>query len=508
MANTVIQIKRSQTTSLPGSLSYGELAYSFQSGKLFLGDISGNAIAIGGNTYNQIIDAATSSNISGTLVKRDASGNFSASAITADLYGNANTASKWETARTFGLDGDVSGQTIIDGSSNANTTVTFNTVNSDVGTWGGTTQIPVFTVNEKGLVTAAANVAVATTLNIIGDSGTDAIDLLSDTLTLEGGDGITTFANNTSDTIVFDVDNTVLRTFGDQSRTGSLTLVGNLTVTGNTEFVGNTTYVNVESYEVSDPLIYLAANNYYSDAVAIGFAANYFDGTNQLHTGLFRSPQSNTYHLFTGVTDELDNVNDVTPSANGFTIATLVANIESANVSNLLTAIDPSDGGTGIRSYTTGDILYASGSTTLSKLSDVSLGNVLLSGGTGSAPSYGKVGLTTHIEGVLGISNGGTNSIATPTAGAIAYGNGTSYLFNTAGNSGEALISGGNGTPTFGVLGLTGGGLGFDTITANTVIFANGTNSIGKTNVPNDGNVLQFAAATGVQFGMLDGGNF
>jgi hypothetical protein len=55
MANTIIQIKRSQSTALPTSLQYGELAYSFQSGKLFLGDILGNAVAIGGNTYNQML---------------------------------------------------------------------------------------------------------------------------------------------------------------------------------------------------------------------------------------------------------------------------------------------------------------------------------------------------------------------------------------------------------------------------------------------------------------------
>jgi len=67
-------------------------------------------------------------------------------------------------------------------------------------------------------------------------------------------------------------------------------------------------------------------------------------------------------------------------------------------------------GGTGQSSYTIGDILFASTSTALSKLVNVATGNVLLSGGVGVAPSYGKVGLTTHISGVLPISNGGTGS--------------------------------------------------------------------------------------------------
>jgi hypothetical protein len=504
MANTIIQIKRSQSTALPPSLQYGELAYSFQSGKLFLGDNLGNAIAIGGNTYNQIIDSATSLNTSNALVKRNASGDFAASAITASLYGNANTASRWATARTFGLDGDVSGQTSIDGSANANTTVTLKDVNSNVGTWGGVTNIPVFTVNSKGLVTAASNVAVSTALSIAGDSGSDSISLLNDTLTFVGGDGITSAV--TANTASFAVDATVLRTTGDQSKTGNFTIIGNLNVSGNTSFTGNTSYIDIEHYSVTDPLIYLAANNYYSDIVAIGFAGNYFDGTNELHTGLFRAPQSNTYYLFTGVTDELSANNEISPSSNGFTTATLVSNIEQGRVSNLTAAISVTDGGTGLRQVATGDILYANNTNSLTRLAAVSQGNVIISGTT---PSYGKVGLTTHIEGILGISNGGTNSIATPSAGAIAYGNGSSYLFNTPGTSGQSVISGGTGAPTFGTLDLRGGGLGFTTANTNSVTYYSGSgNLMSSTNTPSDGYVLQYATTAGVHFGGLDGGNF
>jgi hypothetical protein len=67
-------------------------------------------------------------------------------------------------------------------------------------------------------------------------------------------------------------------------------------------------------------------------------------------------------------------------------------------------------GGTGQSVYTVGDVLFASTTTALSKLANVATGNTLISGGVGVAPSYGKVGLTTHISGVLPISNGGTNS--------------------------------------------------------------------------------------------------
>jgi len=41
-------------------------------------------------------------------------------------------------------------------------------------------------------------------------------------------------------------------------------------------------------------------------------------------------------------------------------------------------------------------MLYADTTTTLARLADVIAGNVLLSGGVGTAPTYGKVVLGTH----------------------------------------------------------------------------------------------------------------
>jgi hypothetical protein len=79
-------------------------------------------------------------------------------------------------------------------------------------------------------------------------------------------------------------------------------------------------------------------------------------------------------------------------------------------------------GGTGQSSYTVGDILYADGSTSLAKLADVATGNSLISGGVGTAPAWGKIGLTTHVSGTLPVGNGGTG--ATTLTGYV-YGNGT-----------------------------------------------------------------------------------
>ena len=90
MAQTIL-IKRSTSTSIPSALANGELAYSSQSGKLFIGRPgggTGDIDVIGGKYYTDIITAATSSNTASKLVLRDSSGNFSAGTITGTFSGN------------------------------------------------------------------------------------------------------------------------------------------------------------------------------------------------------------------------------------------------------------------------------------------------------------------------------------------------------------------------------------------------------------------------------------
>jgi hypothetical protein len=107
------------------------------------------------------------------------------------------------------------------------------------------------------------------------------------------------------------------------------------------------------------------------------------------------------------------------------------------------------NGGTGFGSYAVGDLLYADTTTTLAKLPDVATGNALISGGVITAPTWGKIGLTTHVSGILPIANGGTNASTAPTAGAVAYGTGTAYGFTAAGTAGQVLTSNGAGVPTW-----------------------------------------------------------
>ncbi len=76
-------------------------------------------------------------------------------------------------------------------------------------------------------------------------------------------------------------------------------------------------------------------------------------------------------------------------------------------------------------------------------------GVLSFSGGTtGLTPATSTTGAVT-LGGTLAIANGGTNSSATPTAGAVAYGTGTAYAFSAAGTSGYFLKSSGSGAPTW-----------------------------------------------------------
>lgn len=78
------------------------------------------------------------------------------------LTGNASTTSTLATARTISSTGDATWSVNFDGSAAVTAALTLATVNANVGSFGNGVTIPNFTVNAKGLITAASTTAIPT----------------------------------------------------------------------------------------------------------------------------------------------------------------------------------------------------------------------------------------------------------------------------------------------------------------------------------------------------------
>jgi hypothetical protein len=146
-----------------------------------------------------------------------------------------------------------------------------------------------------------------------------------------------------------------------------------------------------------------------------------------------------------------------------------------------------SGGGTGLGSFTTGDLLYAQTASTIAGLHDIATGNVLLSGGVNTAPAYGKVGLTTHVSGVLAEGNGGTNQ-STYTQGDLIYAsaantlaklakdtNASRYLSNTGASNAPAWAQVNLANGVTGTLPTANGGTAQSSVVRGDLLVGNST---------------------------------
>lgn len=537
MSNTVIQIKYSNATSAPTSLNVGELAYSFTSGKLFTGNSTNAVLTIGGKYYTDIIDGATSANTVSTVVKRDSLGGFSATHVYASLYGNANTATTLATPRFIKVSGDVdAAQASFDGSANAEITLELTNTGVTAGTYGGATQIPTFAVDVDGRITSAANVAISTSLNTAGDTGTDTVALATDTLTFKGGDGITTNMVSGNTTVMIDVDNTVLRSTGG-------TIAGDLAITGNLIISGNTVTQDVETMKVEDSLIQLAANNA-ADAVDIGFFGQY-NSTGTKYSAFFRDATDGNYKLLTAGTELPSAANSVNVTA--FSTATLVANLTGGTVSGLSADIAVADGGTGAGSFTGGAILIGNGTGALQTLANSTLtgtGTLAVANTITSitADAYGRltaytsqaiaIGASQVTSGTLPIARGGTNQTSF-TNGLVAFnGSALATLPNTTYTQTGTLSTANTITSlsvdaygrttaatvspiaidasqvTSGTLTTTRGGTGLSSFTAQGVFYASSTSAVGQVTSSTEGHLLTINASGAPSFAHLSGGTF
>jgi hypothetical protein len=116
------------------------------------------------------------------------------------------------------------------------------------------------------------------------------------------------------------------------------------------------------------------------------------------------------------------------------------------------TAVSAPLGGTGQTSYAVGDLVYANTTTSLAKLADVAVGNALISGGVAAAPSYGKIGLATHVSGTLPTANGGTGN----TSNTATNLSGGTVSATTIAMSGTTFTASGGSTTTYGAVTVRG----------------------------------------------------
>ena len=173
MAQT-IKIKRSTSTSAPGSLVAGELAYSDASDKLFIGQPSDNAVtAIGGKVYVDMLD-----HTAGTLT--------ASSAILVDA------SSKIDQLKTANL--TISGNAITSGSGDVDIVAAAN-LDIDAGTIDITTQATQFSLKDNTAtaltIAEASNVYMSFVTTNAGEQITTGKKIIIDGDGTTGNGGVT-----------------------------------------------------------------------------------------------------------------------------------------------------------------------------------------------------------------------------------------------------------------------------------------------------------------------------
>jgi hypothetical protein len=171
---------------------------------------------------------------------------------------------------------------------------------------------------------------------------------------------------------------------------GDFFLITAGTVNANTAWVQQTPLPIVVG-TTSLVFIQFAAGASYSAGTGLTLTGTQFSITNTAVTAA-------SYGLADSVPTLAVNAQGQITSASNTPIAIAGSQITSGSVA-------ATAGGTGQTVYAVGDILYASTTTALSSLADVATGNALISGGVNTAPSYGKIGLTTHVSGNLPVAN-------------------------------------------------------------------------------------------------------
>jgi hypothetical protein len=523
MANTTIQLKFSTVTSAPTSLNVAEPAYSYVSNTLFIGTPgSDGAIAIGGQyyvnqqgiIYNTANAAFAAANSAGTSAFANAAFDQANAAFSAANTADAKAVSAGSYANSAFAAANTADDKAVSAGSYANSAfAAANTADAKAVTSGSY-------ANSAFEVANSAAIAANTPSHVANSASS--------------------YANSA----YARANNTVNANTGG-TITGSLTISGgDLSVTGNLIVSGNTITQNVTTLNIADPLIYLAANNYSSDTVEIGFAANYYDGSTQRHTGLFREASNKEYYVFENYDKEPDaNLIDIDDPS--FRVATLNANVKSTvitvkgidllpYVNNAYTAANTADAkATSAGSYA--NSAFAAANTADEKA--VSAGSYANSAFSAANTADGKaVSAGSYANSAFGVAN--TADDKATSAGNYAnsafakantdvtgisvtagdYGTVTGGFAYVPGFKLEAngRISQANSTLlqvdasmiTSGVFGVARGGTGANTFTNNGVLLGQGTSAFTTASSSTEGHVLTINASGVPTFAHLSGGTF
>ncbi len=534
---TIIQIKRSANVAAPSTsdLVIGELAYSFDQSnngtgaKLYIEALdSGGANvihSIGGKYYTDDIDSATSANTASKLVRRNASGNFSAGTITANLFGQANTAVQLTTARDIGLAGDLTGNVSFDGSQNVTLTATIaansvalgtdttgdylsnvlagtgisvtgqggetatptiNLANTAVtpGTYGGATNVPAITVDAQGRITSASNTAISTSFTVAGDSGTNQVINGGDTLTIAGGTGLTSVGSNT-DTVTLNLDNTAVTpsTYGGADKTTAFTVdaQGRLTAASNVTISIPSSAINTD----------IALGSQTSGA----YVANLVAGTGITLSGLGNEGATPTI-TNSGVTSVTGTANQITVS--GGTGAVTFSLPSAITTPGSLTV--------------TGDLIVNGTATTINTAT-VTVTDPLVKFGNANPADSLDIGFfgqyTSSGDKFAGLFRDASDSgkfklfvdlTSDPTTNVI---NTANYTVATL----VANLTGGTVSGLSSAIGVADGGTGATTFTTNGVLYGQGTSAVAVA-TGSSGQVLQLNNSGVPVFAGIDGGTY
>ena len=368
--------------------------------------------------------------------------------------GNVSNTAQLAATQSLAITGDITASAT--GLSTGTIATTLATVNSNVGTFGSATNIPVITVDAKGRITAASNVAVSIPSGSISVTGGD--------LTLSGTTG-TAITNATLATIT-------------QGTTGSFVKV---TLDTKGRVTGNTAVIQSD-------ITGLLGSGSITNAMLVNTAVANLSGTNTGDNAGVTSVSGTAPVVSSGGNTPAISMAAATTSVPGYLTAADWTTFNNKQVAGAyLTTAVTSVAGTGtVSGLTLTGTVTTTGSLTL--------------GGTLSLGSLNTLGTAAGLSSTLVIAQGGTNSTATPTAGGAGYGTGTAHAYTAAGSAGQVLTSAGVGaptwtTPTTAVTTISGGTTGLTPASATS-----GTVTLGGTLVASNGGT-GVATLTGLVYG-------